>query len=73
MCMKTTTEIICHQSAGQSCGRRVVAAVLMLLACARLLHSEWVIEVGDLLQLNNFRVAADTERMMITMILDGIG
>jgi len=45
----------------------------MLLACARLLHSEWVIEVGDLLQLNNFRVAADTERMMITMILDGIG
>ena len=46
------------------------AAVLMLLACARLLHSEWVIEVSDLLQLSNFHVAADTESVMIAVILD---
>jgi hypothetical protein len=42
----------------------------MLLRCAET-HSEWVIEVSDLLQLNNFHVAADTERMMIVVILDG--
>jgi len=49
------------------------AAVLMFLACARLLHSEWVIEVSDLLQLNHFHVVVDTERMMIAVILDGDG
>jgi hypothetical protein len=32
-----------------------------------------VIEVSDLLQLNNFHVAADTERMLTAAILDGDG
>jgi hypothetical protein len=37
------------------------------------LHSEWAIEVSDLLQLDNFHVAVDTERMMIAVILGGDG